>query len=73
MTISGVKVIRLSDEEKGLLSDAGRLLSDLADEIEMVGVGYDGAFVMELNRAYETCLDVVRENEFKYALDDGDE
>ena len=70
MTISGVKVIRLSDDEKSLLTQAGRLLSDLADQID--GIGADEDFVMELNRAYDTCLDVVREIEFKYELD-GDE
>ena len=73
MTISGVKVIRLSEEEKSLLTQAGRLLSDLADEIDAVGVGYDGALVMELNRAYETCLDMAREGRFEYTLDDGNE
>ena len=71
MTVSGVKVIRLSDEEKILLKKAGQLLSDLADEIETVGNNEE--FVLELNRAYETCFDVAMENEFKYALDDGSE
>ena len=71
MTISGVKVIRLSDEEKSLLTQAGRLLSDLADQIETVG--YDGDLVLELNNAYETCLDVAREEKFEYVLDDGNE
>lgn len=70
MTISGVKVIRLNKEERDLLSEAGRLLSDLADQIDIVGC--DEEFVMELNRAYDTCLGVVREIEFKYELD-GDE
>ena len=71
MTISGVKVIRLSDDEKSLLSEAGRLLSDLADQID--GIGADEDFVMELNRAYDTCLGVVREGRFEYVLNDGDE
>ena len=71
MTVSGVKVIRLSEEEKSLLAQAGRLLSDLADEIDTTG--HNGDFVMELNRAYDTCLGVVREIEFNYPLDDGNE
>lgn len=70
MTISGVKVIRLSDDEKSLLSKAGRLLSDLAEEID--GIGADDAFVMELNRAYDACLDAAREGRFEYVLNDGD-
>ena len=71
MTVSGIKVIRLSEEEKSLLTQAGRLLSDLADEVDMVE--RDGVFVMELSRAYNTCFDVSREGRFEYVLNDGDE
>ena len=71
MTVSGVKVIRLSEEEKSLLTRAGRLLGDLADQID--GFGEDDDLVMELNRAYDTCLDVVREEKFEYVIDDGNE
>lgn len=71
MTISGVKVIRLSGEERHVLTTAGRLLSDLAEEIDSIGM--DDALVMELNRAYEACLDVAREEKFEYVLDDGNE
>ena len=66
MTVSDVKVIQLSDEEKSLLSEAGRLLRDLAEAINDLGTEEED-FVLELYRAYETCLDVV------YGLDDGDE
>ena len=69
MTITGRKVIRLNDTEKEILVKAGRILSDLADELD----AYDSDLAYELNRTYETCLDVSREERFDYEIDDGNE
>lgn len=71
MKITGVKVIRLSTAEKSLLTKAGHLLSDLAEQIDSMGA--DDDFVMRLNAGYDVCLDVVREEKFEYVLEDGEE
>ena len=71
MKITGVKVIRLSPAEKTLLTKAGHLLSDLAEQIDSMGADVD--FVMRLNAGYDVCLDVVREEKFEYIMDDGEE
>lgn len=71
MKITGKKVIRLSTEEKTLLTNAGHLLADLAEQIDSMGA--DDDFVMRLNAGYDVCLDVVREEQFEYILDDGEE
>jgi hypothetical protein len=71
MKITGKKVIRLSAEEKELMRKAGHLLSDLAEQIDSMGADID--FVMRLNAGYDVCLDVVREEQFEYILDDGEE
>ena len=69
MTITGRKVIQLNDAEKEILVKAGRILGELADELDV----YDSDFAYELNRAYETCLDVSREERFEYEINDGNE
>ena len=69
MKISGKKVIELTREEKEILIKAGRILADLADELD----AYDSDLAYELNRAYDTCLSVSREEVFEYDLDDGNE
>ena len=69
MKITGKKVIQLNDAEKEILVKAGRILSDLADELD----AYESDLAYELNRAYDTCLDVSREEKFEYELDDGNE
>lgn len=71
MKISGIKVIELSEREKNILVTAGRLLSDLADQIDSVGCDED--LVMELNRGYDICLDTARQGKFEYVIDDGEE
>lgn len=71
MKITGVKVIRLTAEEKTLLTKAGHLLSDLAEQIDSMGA--DDDFVMRLNAGYDVCLDAVREEKFEYVLEDGEE
>ena len=68
MRVTGVKVIQLTTEEKTLLTNAGHLLSDLAEQVDSVGA--DGAFVARLNDCYETCLDVVQEGKFEYVIDE---
>ena len=69
MTITGRKVIQLNDAETEILVKAGRILGELADELDV----YDSDFAYELNRAYETCLDVSREERFEYEINDGNE
>lgn len=69
MKITGVKVIELTERERNILHGAGVILSDLADQIDNIGADED--FVMELNRAYSTCLDVSRRETFKYEINDG--
>ena len=69
MKISGKKVIELNKEEKETLVKAGRILANLADELD----AYDSDLAYELNQAYSTCLDVSREERFEYEIDDGDE
>ena len=71
MRITGKKVIRFSHEEKELLRRAGHLLADLAEQIDSMGA--DDDFVMRLNAGYDVCLDVVREEQFEYIMDDGEE
>ena len=69
MKITGKKVIQLNDAEKEILVKARRILGELADELDV----YDSDLAYELNRAYETCLDVSREEKFEYEIDDGNE
>ena len=71
MKITGKKVIRLSTAEKTLLTNAGHLLADLAEQIDSMNA--DDDLVMRLNAGYDVCLDVVREEQFEYILDDGEE
>lgn len=71
MKITGKKVIRFSFEEKELLRRAGVLLADLAEQIDSMGADVD--FVMRLNAGYDVCLDVVREEQFEYIMDEGEE
>ena len=71
MKITGTKIIQLSDSERNLLVAAGRLLSDLADQIDSMGC--DDALVMELNHGYEICLGTAQEEKFEYVIDDGEE
>ena len=67
MKISGVKVIQLTAEEKTILTTAGHLLDDLAEQIGSIGA--DDDLVSRLSDCYELCLDVVREEKFEYVLD----
>lgn len=69
MKITGVKVIELTERERNILHGAGVILSDLADQIDSIGADED--LVMELNRAYDTCLEVSRRDAFKYEINDG--
>ncbi len=71
MKITGKKVIRLSTAEKTLLTNAGHLLADLAEQIDSMGA--DDDFVMRLNAGYDVCLNVVREEQFEYIMDEGEE
>ena len=71
MKITGKKVIRLSSAEKDLLRKAGRLLSDLAEQIDSTGA--DDELVSQLNAGYVVCLNVVHEEQFEYIMDDGEE
>lgn len=71
MKITGKKVIRLTDEEKSILREAGHLLSDLAEQVDSMNADID--FVVRLNAGYDVCLDVVREEQFEYIMDDGEE
>ena len=71
MKITGMKVIQLNTQEKTLLTNAGHLLSDLAEQIDSMGA--DDDLVSRLNDCYELCLDVVREEKFEYVIDDGEE
>lgn len=71
MKITGKKVIRLSDEEKYILRQAGTLLSDLAEQIDSMNADID--FVVRLNAGFEVCADVVRMEQFEYTMDDGEE
>ena len=70
MKITGVKVIELTEREINILQGAGAILSDLADQIDSTGADED--FVMELNRAYDACLEASRRGPFKYEIDDGE-
>lgn len=70
MKITGTKIIELSEDEKNILVTAGRLLSDLADQIDSMDC--DDEMVMELNRGYDICLDTARQGKFEYVIDDGD-
>ena len=69
MKVTGVKVIELSERELNILHGAGVILSDLADQIDNTGMEED--LVVELNRAYSTCLEVTRRGTFKYEINDG--
>lgn len=71
MKITGMKVIQLNTQEKTLLTNAGHLLADLAEQIDSMGA--DDDLVSRLNNCYELCLDVVREEKFEYIMDDGEE
>ena len=68
MRISGVKVIQLTTEEKTLLTNAGHLLSDLAEHIG--GTGADNDLASQLIDCYDMCLYVVREGKFEYTIDE---
>lgn len=68
MRVTGVKVIKLTTEEKTILTNAGHLLSDLAEHIESIGA--DDGFVRQLKDCYDTCLYVVQEGGFEYAIDE---
>jgi plasmid maintenance system antidote protein VapI len=70
MKITGVKVIELTEREMNILHGARTILSDLAEQIDTIGADED--FVMELNRAYDTCLEVSRQGVFKYEINDGE-
>ena len=69
MKIAGKKVITLSNDEKTALKRAARILEDLGEQIDPM----DDDFVMELNRAYDACMDAAQRGSFEYDLDDGDE
>jgi DNA-binding SARP family transcriptional activator len=69
MKIIGKKVITLTDDEKAALTRAARILENLADQVEPM----DEEFVMELNRAYDTCMDTAYHGTFEYNFDDGNE
>ena len=69
MKITGKKVIILSDDEKVALKRAARVLEDLAEQVDPM----DDDFAMELNRAYDACMDAAQRGSFEYDLDDGDE
>ena len=68
MKVSGVKVIKLTTEEKTILTTAGHLLDDLAEHIESIGA--DDGFVRQLKDCHDICLYVVQEGGFEYALDE---
>lgn len=68
MRISGVKVIQLTTEEKTILTETAHLLDDLAEHIGSTGA--DDNFVRQLKECYDTCLYVVQEGGFEYALDE---
>lgn len=68
MRVTGVKVIKLTTEEKTILTEAAHLLDDLAEHIGSVGA--DDGFVRQLKDCYDTCLYVVQEGGFEYAIDE---
>ena len=70
MKITGVKVIELTERERNILHGAGTILSDLADQIDSIGMDED--FAIELNRAYSICLEASRRGTFKYEINDGE-
>ena len=69
MKIAGKKVITLSNDEKTALKRAARVLEDLAEQVDPM----DDDFAMELNQAYDVCMDTAARDSFEYNLDDGDE
>lgn len=68
MRITGKKVIELNEHEICVLRNAAHLLTDLADQVD----SYDDEMVMDCNRAYDTCMDLVHRVRFEFELDDGD-
>ena len=69
MKIIGKKVITLSDDEKAALQRAARILDNLQDQVEPM----DEEFAMNLNRAYDLCMDTAYHGAFEYDFDDGNE
>lgn len=69
MKLIGKKVIILSDDEKAALTRAARVLEDLQEQVEPM----DDEFAMELNRAYDICMDTAHHGAFEYDFDDGNE
>lgn len=69
MKVAGTRIITLSREEVEILRGASRVLSDLAEEID--STGEDGDFVMELNRAYDTCVEASQKIRFEYTISEG--
>lgn len=69
MKIAGKKVIILSEDEKIALKRAARVLEALGEQIGPM----NDDFAMELNRAYDACMDAAQRGSFEYDLDDGDE
>lgn len=69
MKIAGKKIITLSENEKSVLKGAACILENLGWQVESL----DEDLVMELNRAYETCLDTASRGIFEYDIDDGNE
>ena len=68
MKIIGKKVITLSDDEKAALTRAARVLENLQEQVEPM----DDGLAMELNRAYDICMDTAYHGTFEYDFDDGE-
>jgi hypothetical protein len=71
MKIIGKKVITLSEAENNILRGAAHILDILGDEIDSTNC--DDDLVIEINRAYDLCMEITRRKSFEYDIDDGNE